>query len=77
MPKIKLDDIEYNTEDLTDKGKANLASLQFLESQMNKMRNEIAVYQTAQRTYVAAMKAEIEQSGIQPVKNEDVEDPAD
>ena len=77
MPKIKLDDIEYNTEDLTDKGKANLASLQFLESQMNKMRNEIAVYQTAQRTYVAALKAEIEQSGIQPVKNEDVEDPAD
>ena len=77
MPKIKLDDIEYNTEDLTDKGKANLASLQFLEGQMNKMRNEIAVYQTAQRTYVAALKAEIEQSGIQPVKNEDVEDPAD
>ena len=77
MPKIKLDDIEYNTEDLTDKGKANLASLQFLEGQMNKMRNEIAVYQTAQRTYVSALKAEIEQSGIQPIKNEDLDDRAD
>ena len=77
MPKIKLDDIEYNTEDLTDKGKANLASLQFLESQMSKMRNEMAVYQTAQRIYVAALKAEIEQSGIQPIKNEDFDDPAD
>ena len=77
MPKIKLDDIEYNTEDLTDKGKANLASLQFLEGQMSKMRNEMAVYQTAQRTYVAALKAEIDKSGIQPIKNEDLSDRAD
>lgn len=77
MPKIKLDDIEYNTEDLTDKGKANLASLQFLEGQMNKIRNEMAVYQTAQKTYVAALKAEIDQSGIQPVKKEDLDDPVD
>ena len=77
MPKIKLDDIEYNTEDLTDKGKANLASLQFLEGQMNKIRNEMAVYQTAQKTYVSALKAEIDQSGIQPVKKEDLDDPVD
>jgi len=77
VPKIKLDDIEYNTEDLTDKGKANLASLQFLEGQMNKIRNEMAVYQTAQKTYVAALKAEIDQSGIQPVKKEDLDDPVD
>ena len=77
MPKIKLDDIEYNTEDLTDKGKATLASLQFLEGQMNKMRSELAVYQTAQRTYVAALKTEIDQSGIQPLKNENLDDPGD
>ena len=77
MPKIKLDDIEYNTEDLTDKGKATLASLQFLEGQINKMKNEIAVYQTAQRTYVAALKAEIEQSGIQSIKREDADDTVD
>ena len=77
MPKIKLDDIEYNTEDLTDRGKENLASLQYLEGQMNKMRNEMAIYQTAQRTYVSALKAEIEQSGIQPLKNENLDDPGD
>ena len=77
MPKIKLDDIEYNTEDLTDKGKATLASLQFLEGQINKMRSELAVYQTAQSTYVAALKTEIDQSGIQPLKNKDLDDPGD
>jgi hypothetical protein len=32
MPKITVDDIEYNTEDLSDNGKAQLASLQFLEA---------------------------------------------
>ena len=67
MPKITIDDMEYNTEDLTENGRAQLASLQFLEGQMQKIRNEMAVYQTAQRTYVAALKAEIKQSGVQPV----------
>ena len=47
MPKITVDDIEYNTEDLSDNGKAQLASLQFLEVQMSKIKSEIAVYKTA------------------------------
>lgn len=67
MPKITIDNIDYNTEDLSENGRAQLASLQFLEGQMQKIRNEIAVYQTAQATYLNALKAEIEKSGIQPV----------
>ena len=31
MPKITIDEIEYHTEDLTENGRAQLASLQFLE----------------------------------------------
>ena len=60
MPKIKIDDIDYNTEDLTDNGQAQLASLQFLEVQMNKIKSEIAVYQTARNSYIASLKAELE-----------------
>ena len=71
MPKIKLDDIEYNTEDLSERGQATLKSLQFLEVQLQKLKSEIAVYQTAQRTYVAALKAEIQQSGIEPIASEE------
>ena len=59
MPKITVEGLEYNTEDLTDNGKAQLASLQFLEVQMKKLQNEIAVYQTARNGYVAALKAEL------------------
>ena len=43
MPKITIDEIEYNTEDLSDNGKAQLASLQFLEVQLNKIQSEIAI----------------------------------
>tara|TARA_B100001057_G_C22142246_1_gene678722 strand:- start:337 stop:522 length:186 start_codon:yes stop_codon:yes gene_type:complete len=60
MPKITVDEIEYNTEDLSDNGKAQLASLQFLEAQMNRLKSEIAVYQTARNSYLSALKSEIE-----------------
>ena len=63
MPKITVDGIEYNTEDLTDNGKAQLASLQFLEAQMRQLKNEIAIYETAKRGYAAALKAELEKTG--------------
>ena len=60
MPKITVDGIDYNTEDLSDNGKAQLASLQFLEVQMSKLRNEIAAFQTAKNAYISALKAELE-----------------
>ena len=68
MPKIKLDDLEYNSEDLSDEGMAQLRSLQFLETQLVKLKNEIAVYQTAQATYAAALKAEIEKKDLKPIE---------
>jgi hypothetical protein len=71
MPKIRIDSLEFNTEDLTERGQATLKSLQFLEVQMQKLRSEIAVYQTAQQTYVAALKAEIQSSGIEPLSAEE------
>ena len=71
MPKINIDSLEFNTEDLTERGMATLMSLQFLEKQMQKLRGEIAVYQTAQQTYVAALKAEIQSSGIEPLPAEE------
>lgn len=62
MPKITVDGIDYNTEDLTDNGKAQLASLQFLEQQMIKLKSEIAVYQTARNAYAQALKAELDKA---------------
>ena len=60
MPKITVDGMEYNTEDLSDNAKAQIASLQFLEAQMAKIKSEIAVYETAKAAYIQALKAELE-----------------
>ena len=60
MPKITFDGMEYNTEDLSDNAKAQIASLQFLEAQMAKIKSEIAVYETAKSAYIQALKAELE-----------------
>lgn len=62
MPKFTVDGVDYNTEDLSDIGKAQLASLQFLELQMRKIKDEIAVYNTAKASYIAGLKAELEKS---------------
>jgi len=70
MPKITIDNIEYNTEDLTENGRAQLASLQFLEVQMQKNRNEIFVYQTAQAVYAQALKVEIAKAGHGPLQSD-------
>lgn len=61
MPKINIDGIEYNTEDLSENGKAQLASLQFLEVQMSKLKSEMAVYQTARNAYINALKNELKE----------------
>ena len=59
MPKITVDGTEYDTENLRTNGKAQLASLQFLEVQMQKLKNEIAVADTARMAYAAALNAEL------------------
>ena len=64
MPKITVDGMDYNTEDLSDNGKAQLASLQFLETQLNKIQGEIAVYQTARNAYINALKEELGSDNI-------------
>ena len=60
MPKINLDGIEYNTEDLSDNGKAQVASLQFIDFQMKKLKSQIQIYNTARQSYVTALKAALE-----------------
>jgi hypothetical protein len=62
MVKIIIDGTEYETEGLSTNGKAQLASLQFLEVQMQKLNNELSVYQTARQAYGTALKAELEKA---------------
>ena len=63
MVKIKIDDVEYETDDMSDNAKAQVASLQFNEAHMNRLRNELAIADTAKIAYVNALKAELDKEG--------------
>ena len=60
MAKIKIDDVEYDTDDMSDNAKAQVASLQFNEAHMNRLRNELAIADTAKIAYINALKKELE-----------------
>lgn len=73
MPRIKLNDLEYNTEDLSEDAQAQLASLQYVEQQILKINKDYAIYQTAKISYANALKAEIDRAGIEPISETDAE----
>ena len=59
MPKFVLDGIEYNSEDLDDKGNALLTSMKFSENKIRALNAEINVFQTAKTTYLNELKSEL------------------
>lgn len=67
MNRLDIDGVVYDLADLSAEGQAQLQSLQFLEQQLQKLQQDITVYRTARETYLQALKAEIERSGIQPL----------
>ena len=60
--KITIDEVEYNLNDLSDNAKAQLANIQFVDSQIQQLNNEWAVADTARMAYVAALKVELAES---------------
>ena len=61
--KITIDEVEYNLNDLSDNAKAQLANIQFVDSQIQQLNNEWAVADTARMGYTNALKAELAEVG--------------
>ena len=57
--KIIIDDVEYNLDDISDNAKAQLANVQFVDTQLQQLNNEWAVSDTARIGYTNALKAEL------------------
>ena len=55
MPTIKIDDKKYDLDQLSDEAKAQLASLQFVDSELQRLNNQAAVLQTARASYAKAL----------------------
>ena len=57
MPKINIDNIEYDTDKLSDEAKAQLQSLQFVEQELARLQAKTAAMQTARNAYAKALQA--------------------
>ena len=58
--KLTIDDVEYKLDDLSEHAKAQLANIQFVDSQIQQLNNELAVADTARIGYTKALKTELE-----------------
>ena len=59
MPTIKIDDGEYEFDDLTDAQKKLIAELQKIEERIKEKNNMVAILIKAKRAYIADLKQEI------------------
>ena len=60
MATIKIDDVEYDSDNLSESAKAQVVSLQFCQAEINRLKSQLAVYQTAVAGYTAALKGELD-----------------
>ena len=57
MPIITIDNKDYDLDTLSDEAKAQLASLQFVDAEIQRLNNLIATLQTARIAYSKALNA--------------------
>jgi hypothetical protein len=56
MPIIKIDNIDYDTDTLSDEAKAQLVSMQFCDQELARLHAQAAAYQTARMAYAKALQ---------------------
>jgi hypothetical protein len=57
MPTIKIDNVDYDTDKLSDEAKAQLISMQFCDQELQRLQAQSAAYQTARMAYAKALQA--------------------
>ena len=57
MTTINIDNVEYDTDKLSDEAKAQLVSLQFCDQELQRLQAQAAAYQTARQAYAKALQA--------------------
>ena len=60
MATITIDGQEYNTDNLSEEAKSQVASLQFVRSELMRLNGQVAVYKTAEAGYANALKSELD-----------------
>ncbi len=59
MAKVNIDGKDYEFDDLSEKAKAQLLSLQFVQGELKRLEAQIAVFKTAEVGYLRELKDQI------------------
>ena len=59
MANVTIDGKEYDYDKLSDKAKGNLASLQYVQSELKRISAQANVLKTAESAYGSALKEEL------------------
>jgi len=65
MPTISIDGKDYDLDELTENVKANITSLKFIESEINRIKLKEAAMLTARNAYALAIKEGITEDDSQ------------
>ena len=57
MPTLKIDNVDYDADKLSDEAMAQLVSLQFCDQELARLQAKAAAYQTARMAYAKALQA--------------------
>ena len=61
MANVTIDGKDYEYDSLSDKAKANLKSLQYVQSELNRLSAQAAILKTAEKAYGEVLKSELEE----------------
>ena len=64
MTTINIDNVDYDTDKLSDEAKAQLVSLQFCDQELQRLQAQAAAYQTARMAYAKALQAALPSAPI-------------
>ena len=64
MPTIKIDNVDYETANLSEEAKAQLVNLQFCDQELARLQAQAAAYQTARMAYAKALQAALPKAPV-------------
>jgi len=56
---LKIDNVDYKIDDLSDNAKAQLQNIQLAEAEINRLNMQLALAQTARNAYMNALNADL------------------
>ena len=73
MPHVRIDDIEFNTEDVGEETLEILEAMKFIQREIERLQKEIRIYHTALRAHKWEVEAEVKRLGLTPLPEQGAE----